>query len=197
MINGFNPTEPKKTVRVPAGLYIGKVVAVTLDKTASGSPLLKVAFDITEGEYKDAYKTRFLVDKEYAKKNPEKNREPVWKCIGRFQIPDGQDAQADNRNRRRLETFLWKIEKCNPNYKWNGDENTLVGKAIGLNLREAEFNGMTFTEFGGAELIEDIRNGTAKPMPRRENTNGGNKVNVSVGNSVPSGFTPVQTELPF
>ena len=87
------------------------------------------------------------------------------------------------------------IEKSNPGYTWNFDENTLIGKKVGFIFREEEFYGQkgdvaTATKPYQARSVDVIRAGV--PVPEK-------KLVDRAGNPpIPTGFTQANEEpLPF
>ena len=96
--------------KVPAGVYVAKIVGVKEEADQYG-PQLKLALDIAEGEYADAYKRRYEADVEYARNNPGNSREAKWKGTIKYRIPEGRDPEHDSRNEARLNDALWRIEQ--------------------------------------------------------------------------------------
>ena len=84
---------------------------------------------------------------------------------------------------------IWRIEKSNEGFHWDWDEKKLIGKVIGINMQEDEYNGNRFTRIGRLEVAQDVRSGIVGVMPprkRQEQT------------AEPAGFTAVENiEVPF
>ena len=148
--------------------------------------------EITEGEYKDQYhkvfedqKERYGGDVKY--KGSFKLRPPI----------DGDDPWI----KKVFEGNLWCVEQSNPGYAWDWDEKKLVGKKIGINVRERLYTGndgsdRSTTEIGQFEPIDDVRNGKCKEMKARDGRRSDSSATAS---TTGEGFTDVSTvvEVPF
>lgn len=181
--------------KVPAGIYVAKIIAVKEEEDTYG-PALKLALDIAEGEYAGYYQKRYTSDQEYAKNNPDKAREAKWKGTIRFRIPQGQDPEHDGRNEAILQDALARIIDSNSglSISWEKLETQLIGKFVGINVRESTYNGNVFTEIGRLETVEDVREGRVRPMPPRGSRQ------AAAEPEIPAGYTPVNTgaeALPF
>lgn len=111
------------------GGYICKILQVKAeenDGTKSYDTLLRIFFDIAEGEYKDYFKKQF-------ERRKEQNPDAKWP--GMYYQP----VKADDLGY--FKGFITAIEKSNPGYKWNWDEKTLVGKLFGGIFGEEEYEG--------------------------------------------------------
>ncbi len=86
--------------------------------------LLKIAFDIAEGEHEGYYKRRF---------ESKKQSNPDAKWPGMYY----QAAKQDDL--RYFKGFITSIEASNPGFKWNWDEKKLVGKLFGGIFGEEEY----------------------------------------------------------
>lgn len=175
-----------------AGVYNGKIVAARVEDTPWGGQRLILAVDITEGEYAGRYNEIF----EWEKKNS--NYQARWKGTFRQNIPTGDGSEKDDWTQTSLEGTVWAIEESNPGYKFDWDEKSLVGKQVGLNIRNKEwsFNDMTgwTTEVGRLESLKEIAAGHVKVMKDKAlSTNP-----VTAPADAQAGFTAVETsELPF
>lgn len=120
---------------LPKGAYILKVLNVEI-VTYSWGEVLKLDFDITQGEqagfYKRNYDTQIQEDKK-------------WKGSYRLPIPKDDGSEKDSWTKSRFKTVMDAFEKSNTGYVWDWDENKLKGKLIGglFNLKEWELNGNT------------------------------------------------------
>lgn len=168
----FTPTKSVSVELLPAGAYVGKIIATRLeDYNANGTPAqrLVLAMDVTEGEHADHYTKQ--LEAQSGGMYPAK-----FKGTLRINIPR-QGDQYEAMNKRMLEHAIWCIEDSNKGYKWNWNEETLEGKAVGFSVRERDWimedeNGKitsgTTTEIGRLESVNDVRAGTVKPMKKRE-----------------------------
>jgi hypothetical protein len=101
--------------RLPAGGYICKITRV---EDFPDKQYLKIEFDIADGQYKGWYGDIF-------------KRANFWG--GNF-IRSYKDSATVF-----FKGFITAVEESNPNYKWNWQEQTLVGKWIGLVLGYEEY----------------------------------------------------------
>ena len=96
-------------------------------------------------------------------------------------------AAADGAN------AIYRIEQSNPGFHWDWKEQELVGKYIGINMQEAEYNGNKFTRIGRLEIVDDVRRGIAKTMQPRQP-----RGDADDSKFVQQGFTAVEVDsLPF
>lgn len=121
--------------------YVCKIIAAKeVDETYGDFRVhrLEIAVDITEGEYANYYQNRFNADKE-------RSEDAKWKGVVRLNIPKGDGTEQDGWTIKAFNTALCNIEDSNAGYTWDNTLEHLKGKAIGLVLRdkEYEFNGQT------------------------------------------------------
>lgn len=113
-------------------------------KTQDGRPFeqLQLRIDITEpDEQAGFYNKKFQEDAKEDALNAK------WKGFYNLTVPEDNSEEFIKNNFKTLTTF---IEKSNPGYKWNWEENTLVGKifcgVFGLEeFVNLEGNTITFT----------------------------------------------------
>ena len=148
---------------LPAGLYEVKIIQAKVETSSNGSPMLVLAYDIAEGEYKDFYK------KDFDSRATDANRK--WRGTFRLFLPKEDGSDQDARNSATLGHALWAIEDSNEGFHFDWDEKHLVGKTVGINVRnkEYDYNGIQgwTTECGKLESVKDIRDGRAKVMRDR------------------------------
>lgn len=187
-MKAFNGYEPKYQAGgntfepLPAGAYVGRIYGAKADDQA-----LTIQVDVVEGEYNQYFHKRFEADKDspYGQK---------YKGTFRLSIPTGDSN--DDWKIRSFNSAIGAIELSNTGYKWDWNEGGLKGKAIGLNVREREWEmngnvGVT-TEIGALVPVEDVKTGKVKPMKRRA-LKGGSSANTSA-----SGYMDVNVEdIPF
>lgn len=99
--------------RLPLANYICKIVAATPYVSKKGNQLLRVAWDVAEGDYKDFYYQKFTAEKK------DKGKAAKWKSAGTYYLSLG--------NTGRLKGFAECLEKGNPGYKWDFDDTRLAG----------------------------------------------------------------------
>lgn len=189
--NGYKAEAPAQGFpMLPKGLYIAKVSAVRIDGTEPDQRMI-IRTDIIEGDYTAYYSRRYKNDLASGGKF-----EVRYKGDFALQIPD----QANTRRQhfdwdlRNFNNTMWAFEDSNEGYHWDWNEQGLVGKIIGLNVREGSFNGIPYTTIGRLDSVKMIREGKVKVMkdmaPR---TSGG----IEAPAAAP-GFTPVEDEdIPF
>lgn len=189
-IDGYKAEAPSQGFQMlPKGLYIAKVSAVRIDGTDPDQRLI-IRLDIVEGEYAGYYTRRYKADEAAG---------------GRFEVRYKGDyplqiASKDNTRRRfewDLRAFngaMWAFEDSNEGYRWDWNEQGLVGKLIGINVREGSFNGSPFTRIGRLESVRMIRDGKVKVMKDMEPRT---SADTGAAAAAPA-FTPVEDEeIPF
>lgn len=102
-----------------AGGYILKVIKAEEKFSKKNNSMLVLYFDIVNGEFENHYK-----------KISEKIGKDIY--LTYYQLIEGEHLSYF---KGMIDTF----ELCNQNFKFNFDEQTLVGKRIGANLREEEY----------------------------------------------------------
>jgi len=105
------------------GGYICKILKVQAKEKDYGT-LLRIAFDIVEGEHEGYYKRRF---------ESKKQSNPDAKWPGMYYQTIKQD------DLRYFKGFMTSIETSNPGFKWNWDEKKLTGKLFGGIFGEEEY----------------------------------------------------------
>lgn len=143
---------------VPGG-YICKVINVKVEDFATCS-ILKVAFDIIEGEFAQYYTQRF----NYAKSQ---NANAKWNGVFDVFIPKDDGSEKDGYTKQAFKRFTTSIERSNQGYIWNWDENTLKGKLFGGIFGREQFKAsdgtLKFTtKCRFANSVDTIRKGEFK-----------------------------------
>ena len=113
---------------LPAGGYKCLIKKVVCEKTTQGKEYLKIAVDIAEGEYKDFYQKKFDNDT-----REDKKWSGVWTVF-----TEGYNPGTTN---PKFKGLITSVEASNANFKFDFDEQKLVGKKVGLVFREEEFEG--------------------------------------------------------
>ena len=119
-------------IPLPPGGYECRIVKVQLGRSKSGAEMLTIAFDIESGKYANYYRKQYEGRKAG-------NADAKWGGMY-YQLTEGQQQG-------RFKGMLENIEKSNPGYVWNWDEQSLVGKLFGGKFREEEYiyNGKVYT----------------------------------------------------
>ena len=105
------------------GGYVCKILKVQAEEKDYGT-LLRIAFDIAEGEYEGYYRRRFDQKKQY-------DENAKW--------PGMYYQAAKQDDLRYFKGFITSIEASNPGFKWNWDEKKLTGKLFGGIFGEEEY----------------------------------------------------------
>lgn len=116
-INGFKEAEPiigSPVYTLPTGNYKMKIMNAETMVSKTGREMLKVAFDVAEGEFKDFYLRKF---EDAKKNNPDKAK---WNNDGIYYI------FSDEQNLGRFKGFITCLEESN-NFEWKWEEKELKG----------------------------------------------------------------------
>lgn len=116
--------------KLPLGAYVCKVLKATVETNQYGEQLL-LGFDIVEGEHKDYFRQEF---------NGNQNQDKKWKGILRLWLPKNNGDEKDEITKRILKGMVTSFEKSNPGYTFNWDEQSLVGKTVGIMFRNEEWD---------------------------------------------------------
>lgn len=119
-------------IPLPPGGYECRIVKVQKGESKSRAAMLTIAFDIESGKYAGYYRKQYEGRKSG-------NADAKWGGMY-YQLTEGQQQG-------RFKGMLENIEKSNPGYVWNWDEQSLVGKLFGGKFREEEYiyNGKIYT----------------------------------------------------
>ena len=175
--------------QLPKGNYVCKILSVAEHTSKTGKPMLKIAFDIAEGEYADFYKKKFDDDDREDKKWP---ADAVYYMM----IPsDGcQEFIIDQ-----YDTFWANVEDSNNGYVWAGNEKTVKGKTFGgiFRIEQSQSDsGQVYdhTRLFKTAIAQDIRDGKVTWVPKDKLVDGGKAAGSDDFMAVPDD-APV--DLPF
>lgn len=139
--------------KLPKDAYVLKVVNAS-EVIYSWGSVLKIDFDIAEGEQAGFYK------KDYDNQLQEDKK---WKGSFRLPVPKDDGSEKDAWTKSRFKTAMENFEKSNSGFKWDWDEAKLVNKLIGglFNLKEWEMNDKSgwYTQCKKLTSVENIRSG--------------------------------------
>lgn len=126
--NGFDEAQAitGEFEALPAGGYVCKIIRAELTVSQRGAEMLRIAIDISGGEY-DGY-FRKMFDRRRIN-----NPDAKWPCQY-YQLTQGDHVG-------RLKGMLQNIEASNDGWKWNWDESELAGKLCGGRFQEEEYRG--------------------------------------------------------
>jgi len=157
--------------KLPLGAYVCKVKSVRIDAYDATSAQLAIQFDIAEGEYTDFYKREYATNTMANKK---------FKGVLRVWLPKDDGSENDEWTKSTFKGMCTAFEKSNPGYVWNWNEQTLVGRMVGILFRneEWEYDGKTGWAVRPfrAISVDSVRSGdfrTPKDKPLKKNTSGG------------------------
>ena len=141
--------------QLPAGAYVAAVKNVKIVGKEPDQQLV-LRLEVIEGEWAGYYTKRYQRDSQGSGKY-----EPKYKGDFRLQIPNDENKNREHPewDERGFNHMVWCMEQSNPGYKWNWDENTLKDKTVGINVRDAVFNGNAYTQIGRLEVADDVRKG--------------------------------------
>lgn len=155
------------SAKLPAGAYVCKIMSVKYEKsTDDRSDLLLLQIDIHEGDYKSFFFKKYEDDTSEDKK---------WKGMIRVYVPTDDGSEKDDWTKRNFAGWIDAIEKSNPGYLWDWDENKLKGKLIGVVFGETgtviDGRQITYTEPRFGVDIVKVRDGSA-PKAKFKEKNG-------------------------
>jgi len=139
-----------------SGGYVCKILKVVVEDKDYGA-LLRIGFDIAEGEHKDYFRRLF-------DKTKVSNPDAKWRGMY-YQTIKEEDL-------RYFKGFITAIENSNSGFKWAWDEQKLVGKLFGGVFGQEEY----LSDKGGVKLstkcrfvrsVEQIRKGIEIPEIKR------------------------------
>lgn len=162
--NGFkSEASSNKFGPLPEGPYVAEIKAVKIDGKEPDQTLV-LRMDVSEGEFANYFTNRYNHEKENAK------YEPRYKGDYKIRIPndDNKKAQFPDSDKRRFNDMIWRLEKSNPGFHWDWDEQKLKGLTVGINMQSGEFNGTPYTRIGRLEVADDVRKGIVPKMKPRE-----------------------------
>ena len=186
--NGFKPERTTARETLPAGGYVAKIMDATVINYDWGD-VLKVDFDIAEGEHKGFFATDYRNNT---------NGDKKWRGTYRINIPNESNQYFDSQ-RKSFNNLIACLEETNNGFHFDWDESKLKGKGIGVLFRnkEWEYNGSTgwTTECCAVTTAKDIREGNFK-MPKDKPLKA---KTASTGAYSASAFAPVDddADLPF
>ena len=142
--------------QLPRGGYVCKILGAKVENGNYGQ-MIKIAFDICEGDYAGYYQRRF-------DNNTSEDRK--WPGTYLLNVPTDDGSERDGWTKRRFKTFTEALEDSNEGYHFDWDEAKFKGKLVGLlfNYREYEYNGRVgmIPNAAGATSVEAIRAGRFK-----------------------------------
>lgn len=176
---------------LPKGNYVCKILAVSDYQSAKGKKMLKIAFDIAEGQYTDFYKKKFDEDDRDDKKWPAD-------AVYYMTIPtEGCESYIVDT----WDTFWANVEDSNNGYVFIGDEKTVKGKTFGgiFRIEQTEYNGNVYdhTKLFRTNIAQNIRDGKVTWVPKDKLISGSASSSSSSSDDFISVPVDSPTDLPF
>lgn len=186
--NWENVQEYSVREKLPVGAYVCKVKQVAVQQNNYGD-VLCILYDIAEGDYQGFY------NRDYQGQN---NDTKKWRGVLRMWLPKDDGTPKDESTKRMFKGMVTSFEESNPGYKWNWQEDSLVGKTVGIIYRneEWEYNGK------GGWSAKPLRCMSAQKVRNGDFTIPADKPlrgeAYDTGNTAAAGMTAVQTDdMPF
>lgn len=154
--------------QLPKGNYVCKIMSIAEHTSKTGKAMVKIAFDIAEGEYKDFYKKKFDEDEREDKKWP-------GDAVYYMTIPsDGCQAFITDQ----WDTFWANVEDSNNGYVFDGNEKTIKGKTFGgiFRIEQSQSDsGQVYdhTRLFKTRIAQDVRDGKVTWVPKDKLVDGG------------------------
>ena len=158
-------------VKLPVGAYACKVKQAVIQSNDYGEQLC-ILFDIEEGEFGGYFANDYKNNQREDKK---------WKGVLRVWIPKDDGSEKDEITKRVFKGMVTAFENSNYNYSFDWNENSLVGKMIGILFRNEEWDyngkqGWTARPFKAISL-DSVRSGdyrlpSPKPLKNKTSADG-------------------------
>ena len=183
--------------RLPKGGYVCKILGVKFEEGKDGkSSLLRVQYDVTEGEFAGFFKKQYDASTDDNKKF--KGQTVVY-------IPKDDGSEQDGWTKNSFAKWTNALEDSNEGYKWDWDEKKWKNKAIGLVFGETgtviEGKEVVYTECRYPAAVSEIREGTFKEAKFKAKNGYGEAGTQAPANDGPTDFMNVpdgiDEELPF
>lgn len=189
----YNKNARRKTFEaLPKGAYVVKIIGVKQEKWPSGDEVLRIAFDIAEGDYKGFYQKQFDANTNEDKKWP-------FDAVYNLNVPNDNSQEYVWTN---WNTFFADLEDSNNGFTFSGDVKTLKDKVIGgkFHIEQTEYKGNVYdhTKLKWSCVADDVRSGKAGKMPNDKLVDSRSSTSATSGSddfmSIPDG---TEEEVPF
>jgi hypothetical protein len=128
--NSAKPYDGSSSAPLPVGGHACRINGAKLETARTGTPMLVVAFDISEGgEYDDYYRARYERAIQF-------RTDAKWPGVFRAPI-----TTREGKTSGYFKGLITAIEESNAGFKFSGDENALKNKMVGFNFGEEEYKG--------------------------------------------------------
>lgn len=178
--------------RLPAGGYICEIKNIKEDVSKTGKPMVVVALDIAEGDYKGYFMDEHMRSKDF-------NPDAKWPFAGTKWILQ-QDYNDPTKTNRMLKGFVGAVEAENVNID-NGKEldfSRAKGALVGVVFREEEKEGQLMNYWTTVPnyfvSCEDIRTGNFR-VPEKKPLAPAAPIQYST--DIPDSFQQAVDDIPF
>lgn len=147
--------------QLPKGVYVCKILHLEEATSKKGNPMIKIYFDIAEGDYKDFYKKQYEA-------NTNEDKSWSYDATMYLNIPtEGCQPFITEQ----WDTFWANIEDSNNGYVFDGNEKKAEGKTFGGVFRTEQTEGNNgniydHTRLAYTRIAQDIRNGKVTKLPK-------------------------------
>ena len=188
--------------QLPVGSYVAKVLKTEVHGREPDQSLW-LYLDVSEGEYKDFFMKKFDAQTKAGSKFGDVKFKGTYRL--RIPNPDNTKAMYPESDLARMNDMIFRFEKSNPGFHWDGEELKLKGLTVGICMQEDSYNGNTFTKIAKLATADDVRLGLVKDMkPKKHNGDADDTAFITTPPAPAetidpqSGFTAIETdELPF
>ena len=183
--------------QLPVGGYVARIERVEKKISKTGSPYLQLTLDVAEGPYTGWYRKDLQSRMGGRYEARHKGTYTLF-----YPLDDG--PRRDGWTHDTFTRFQDFLRKSNDGFSWGAsdDPQALVGKIIGIVVREVEWNGYVFNRIGKFVSAGAIRTNNYKLMERkkeRSTAQPSSPIPAPQTPDIPLGFTVVENppDLPF
>ena len=155
--------------QLPAGPYICVIKDVREDGIFPDDSII-LRLEVSEGEWAGYYSKRYASDTQAARSGGS-DFGARYKGDFRIRAPRPENPHIQNLDWaiRSFNGAIWAIEDSNDGFHFDFDNiPALKGKTVGINVRNASYQGVAYTEIGRLESAKQIRDGKVRQMKDRE-----------------------------
>lgn len=147
--------------QLPKGAYVCKIMHLEEATSKKGNPMIKIYFDIAEGDYKDFYKKQYEADT---------REDKVWSYDATYYLTIPTEGCLPFITEQ-WDTFWADIEDSNNGFVFDGDEKKAEGKTFGgvFRIEQTEANNgnvYDHTRLAFTRIAQDIRDGKITKLPK-------------------------------
>lgn len=182
------------SAKLPKGPYVCKILGVKMEPGKDGnSDMLKVQFDVAEGDLKGFFQKQYEDNKDDNKK---------YKGQTTIYYPKDDGSEKDSWTKKTFASWTNALEDSNEGYKWDWDEKKWKNKLIGLVFGETgtviEGKEVVYTDCRFPVSVQTVRDGKAPEAKFKAKNGYGENKSANDGATdfmnVPDGL---DEELPF